>query len=129
LFLGIERQRAERTLGPFTRRRGIDDFCLAGDREIVAGFPSVSLLARVPEAVAKALKGRAVLLVTTNPFYATHSGVRPGMTLAEARTQQPLHNPIASGGERWYVTLGSKAASLVAATRTDQVALLRSFGL
>jgi hypothetical protein len=112
-----------RTLGPlqlgFTRKRARkavthyqavgsseDDFCLYGGGDIHAGYPTAKLLRGVSAGKRKGLKGRIVLALTSNPFYALN-GARPGTTIASVAKQLHVGKVIHIGPNDWYVVPGS----------------------
>jgi beta-glucosidase len=103
--LGMTRARIRRTLTGRAHRglRDMDFFCLVGGGGIRAGFPSGRLLRTLRPGLRRAVKGRAVLLLTANPHYAL-SGVRAGQPVTVARTHLKLGRAFRIGRNTWYLT-------------------------
>jgi hypothetical protein len=111
LFLGESRRAARRAIDRFsTRGRTYFDFyCLSGGG-LRAGF-----------APHGRLRGRAVLLLTSDRFYA-YRGVRPGSSLAAARRRLRVGRGYPVGLNTWYVVRGARgAASGVFKVRNGEV--------
>jgi hypothetical protein len=82
LTLGITRTHARKTLPRFAMTTNqFDNFCLSPGWGIRAAYASSKLLASSPAAQRAQIRGRIVILLTANPFYALN-GVRPGMHVA-----------------------------------------------
>ena len=103
LALGMKRSRARRLFRQFStrRRRDMDFYCLVPNG-IRAGYPSARLLRALPARERARERGRIVLLLTADPYYALR-GVRPGATLAAARSALRLSDPFHIGLNYWYL--------------------------
>jgi hypothetical protein len=109
LELGFTRARARSTLrGRSASKGGSDDFCLSGGAGISAGYPTASLLRRLPAGVRVRVRGTVVLLLTANRYYALR-GARPGMAFAAVSTQLTATKAYQAHGESWYVVAGARA--------------------
>jgi hypothetical protein len=107
LALGLKRTRARHTLSRYTASAGNQDFyCLYGGWGIHAGYPSSALLRTVPASERGRLKGRIVLALTSNPFYAL-SGARPGLALAGVAKRLHVGKVIHLAANDWYIVPGS----------------------
>lgn len=65
-------------------------------------YPSAGLLRKLSAAARKRVRGRVVLALTSNPYYALN-GVRPGTRLSHVRRLR-LSRPIRIGPVSWYLT-------------------------
>jgi hypothetical protein len=118
-----------------------DNYCLYDGRGIRVGYGSARLLGHADSALA--VKGDAVLVLSSNPFYSL-DGVRPGTRLATAARHLALGKVIHSGLNRWYVIAGSRSNGILKVrdgvilgvgivnrrltrTRSAQLKLLRNF--
>jgi pimeloyl-ACP methyl ester carboxylesterase len=110
LRLGMTRARARRTLTPFhvQKSNGFDDFCLYAGWGIRVGYPSALLMRTMTEHQRVALRGRIVIALTANPFYALH-GVRPGAKLSAVARTLRVGRPFHIGRNYWYFAPGTPA--------------------
>lgn len=123
---------------------GFDNFCLYAGWGIRVGYPSKALLAGLTKAERDALKGKAVLALTANPFYAL-DGIRPGTKVSVAVTRLHLGDPIHVGVNYWYFLPGKRvtgvlkvrgglvqevglASAVLTQTRAQQRQFISSFG-
>ena len=108
LALGLTQARARHTL---THRQastgsGVDNFCLYGGWGIRAGYPSSKLLRSLSRKERARVKGRIVLALTGNPYYAL-DGATPGTKLTAAITKKlRVGKVIAIGLNDWYIAPG-----------------------
>jgi hypothetical protein len=103
LALGMKQGSARARLHRFAvTRNHFDDFCLFGGWGIRVAYPSARLLKSQPHGRRGKLAHRIVIALTANPFYALDD-VRPGATLAEARSQLHLSKVFHIGLNDWYV--------------------------
>ncbi len=108
LAVGFTRAHARRTLTHFTvTKGGLDDFCLDGGRDIRVAYPTSRILSSAAESLRPGLRGRVVLALTSDPFYAL-DGAKPGGRLSAAR-ELHLSPPIRLGASDWYVVPGKLA--------------------
>lgn len=113
LSLGITRAAARRRLTRETiTGDGVVDYCLAGGQGIRGGYPSPPLLRPLAKSVRARLRGRIVLALTANPYYAL-SGARPGMALSMVKRHLAIGKPIAIGADDWYVIAGHQASGIL----------------
>jgi hypothetical protein len=102
LALGMTRATARAMLPRYVVTvKGFDRFCLRGGHAVRVAYASPRLLAWVPSAQRASLRGRIVLALTSNPFYALHS-ITPGATLTAARAALHLSPPLRIGLNTWY---------------------------
>jgi hypothetical protein len=107
LALGITRAHARKMLPRFVMTTNqFDNFCLSAGWGIRAAYASTKLLASLPAAQRAQIRGRIVILLTANPFYALH-GVRPGMHIATAAKKLGLQTALHIGLNYWYIAPGS----------------------
>jgi hypothetical protein len=109
--LGLTRVQARHILHRFVvQRYGFDDFCLHRNWGIRVGYASRLLVRRLSRRLAAQLLGRAVEILTANPFYSL-DGVRPHTVLASV--SRKLHVRIkffyAVGLNDWYLVPGRSA--------------------
>jgi hypothetical protein len=107
LALGMTRKRARHKLKRFgVTYNDFDNFCLFGGWGIRAGYPSASLLHSLSPGHRTRVKGRIVLALTANPYYALE-GVRPGFRMTK-RLARRLHTgkPFHLGANYWYLVPG-----------------------
>jgi hypothetical protein len=84
---------------------GFRDFCLRGGAGISAGYAGRSLLRRLSARERVRVRGRIVILITANPFYALH-GARTGMPFAALSARVHAVKVFQHDGNSWYVLLG-----------------------
>ncbi len=109
LKLGETRRAARTTFSRYsTRGRTYFDFyCLSGGG-LRAGYPSAKLLAKLPRAQRTRVRGRIVLALTSDHFYA-YRGVKPGSSLAAAKRRLHLSTGFKVGLNTWYLINGRAA--------------------
>jgi hypothetical protein len=111
--LGFKRTRARHTLSRYTASGSTQDFfCLYGGWGIHAGYPSKALLRGVPAGRRAGLKGRIVLALTSNPFYALN-GARPGMPVSSVAKRLHAGKVITIGANAWYIVPGSASRGVL----------------
>jgi hypothetical protein len=110
------RQTTVRGLGRLVniQRYGFDDFCLFGGWGIRVGYPSRRLLRSLRPGLRAKVAGRAVEILTANPFYSLR-GVRPGMRLSAVAKRLHLKpkRSFAVGSNRWYLIPGKVADGIL----------------
>jgi hypothetical protein len=117
IALGATRSRANAAYAHRSDRgrRYEEFFCL--DRiGVRAGFASPKLLRPLDAAQRRAVRGRVVWVSTANPFYALR-GVRPGDSLAVARSHLKLGQAFHVGANDWYFVPGSRSNGLIKVRR------------
>jgi hypothetical protein len=113
LALGQTRARAHEVLKRFSpTNNGFDNFCLYAGWGIRAGYPTARLLSSLPPSTRRAVRGRIVIALTANPFYAL-DGARPGQRLAEVSKRLKPGKVFRIGANDWYVVAGRSAAGVV----------------
>jgi hypothetical protein len=109
LAVGMTRSRARRLMPHFTRtRNGFDNFCLRAGWGIRAGYASNKLLRSIAAKQRKRYRGRIVIALTANRFYALQ-GVRPRTKVSAVRRKLHLGRPFHVGLNFWYVVRGRRA--------------------
>ena len=99
--LGMTRARVRRLFPSFaTRGRLYMDFLCPQHLGIRVGYPSPQLLSRLPVARRRAVRGRAILILTADPRYSLR-GARPGSPLRVLH--HSLGAPYRVGANLWYV--------------------------
>jgi YVTN family beta-propeller protein len=144
IALGTTQQAIRQSLTHYhVTQNGFDDFCLAAGPGIRVGYPTAKLMTGLSRAQRSHDRGRIVLALTANRFYAA-DGVNPRSTLAQAKARLKLGRGITIGRNTWYVAAGSRgswvlktqghtvlevgiASSSLTGTRAHQRALLTSF--
>jgi hypothetical protein len=101
--LGMTRARARRAFRGFSirGRRYMDFFCLVGSG-IRTGYPSPRLLASVSRAERRRVRGRVVLALTSDRFYALR-GIRRGARLASVARKLRTGKRFHIGLNYWYL--------------------------
>ncbi len=101
--LGMTRAGARRAFRGFSvrARQYMDFFCLVGSG-IRAGYPSPRLLASLSRTEGRRVRGRVVLALTANRFYAL-DGVRPGARLATVAGRLKTGKALHIGFNYWYL--------------------------
>ncbi len=101
--LGMTRARVRRAFRHVSirRRRYVDVFCLVG-RGIRTGYPSPRLLASLSRSERRRVRGRVVLALTSNRFYALR-GVRPGTRLVSVARKLRTSRAFHIGLNYWYL--------------------------
>jgi hypothetical protein len=92
-------------------RRYMEFYCLSPNG-IRAGYPSNTFLRSLPRKVRRAVKGRAVMLLTANRHYALH-GVRPNARLSKVRKRLHVSRPFRIGLNTWYLTPNGASHGLI----------------
>lgn len=102
--LGMTRRRARRAFsrGSTRGRLNMDFFCLTpiGIRVV---YPSAALLRTLPRGARERVRGKVVLALTANPYYALR-GVRPGARLASVARRLHIGRRFHIGLNNWYLT-------------------------
>jgi hypothetical protein len=110
------RRSSTRKLGRLVgvQKFGFDDFCLRGGWGIRVGYPSSKLLRTLARRTRASVSGRAVEILTANPFYSL-GGVRPGMRVSAAakRLHISVRRFFAVGANRWYVVPGKASEGVL----------------
>jgi endoglycosylceramidase len=106
--LGQTRARIRKAFRGFTTRgrRDMDFFCLAGGPGVRVGYPSPALLRALSAYERRRVRGRAVLVLTSNRYYAL-GNVRPGELLATAKRALQLGSGLRVGVNTWYLAPGN----------------------
>jgi len=101
--LGFTRAHARSTLTNYTvTDANVDDFCLEGGGGIHAGYPSKKLLGTLSKKERARVKGRIVLALTMNPYYAL-GAARPGTKLSAVAKRLRARKVLRVGGNDWYI--------------------------
>ena len=101
--------------------RGLDAACVVSGA-LRIGYPTSALLRRLRPALARAVNGRAVLLLSTSPR-STIRGLRPGSSEAALRRTFRTERPHRIRGTRWYM-VGTSSRRLVFLVRSGRVRAL-----
>jgi hypothetical protein len=113
LALGMTKSQAEKVLPRFgALAYGYTKFCLHGGPAIRAADPSAALLAQLPPAERRRVKGRIIIVLTANPFYAL-DGVKPGAMVSAAKRRLRLGRPFQVGLNTWYLIPGNAATGVL----------------
>jgi hypothetical protein len=111
--LGMSRAHVLRAFShtPDRRGRNTDLFCMtpAGIR---VAYPSQALLKALSPNMRTRVRDRAMLAVTSNPFYAL-GGVRDGARLAKVARRLRVGKGIRMGGNTWYLTRTGSSRGLL----------------
>jgi uncharacterized protein len=103
LALGVTRARARNLFSDFsTRGRHYWDFYCLTTGGIRVGYSTPKLLSSVPKGKRRQLRGRAVLILTANRYYALH-GVHPGTRLAAVARRLGVGRGYRVGLNIWYL--------------------------
>lgn len=142
--VGESQGKARKRLNRFrVTHNHFDNFCLYHGWGIRLGYPSAQLLGMLGAHERKSLKGKVVLALTANRFYAL-DGVRPGARVASVAHRLHLGTPFHVGRNFWYFVHGSGtvgvlkvrrgviqeiglASKALTRTRAQQHAFIRSF--
>jgi beta-glucosidase len=101
--LGMTRAAARRRFARFELRgRRFMDFFCTGDNGIRTGYASPRLLASLRPALARRLRGRVVLILTSSRLYSLR-GVPPGVRLAPVARRLRISRPYRVGLNTWYL--------------------------
>jgi hypothetical protein len=84
---------------------GIDNVCLYGGWGINIGYPTNKLLRALSRHARTQVKGKIVLAITSNPYYALQ-GAHPGMTLSSVGKRLKVGKGFHIGSNYWYFTAG-----------------------
>ena len=103
LTLGMTRSRVRRAFSHSSdrSRRNADFFCMKPTGIRVA-YPSKALLKTLSPSTRGRVRGRAMLALTGNPFYAL-KGVRPGARLAKVTRRLAVGRGLRIGRNTWYL--------------------------
>jgi hypothetical protein len=120
LALGEPLKRAEQALrinssGPY----GFREFCLYAGFGIRAAIPTTKLLRPVKPKLRAGLKGRLVIALTPNRFYAL-DGILPGSQISAVPKRLHVGKPFVIGQNTWYFVPG-KAATGVLKVRNGEI--------
>jgi hypothetical protein len=109
VWLGLTRVKLRTQFAHFFTKgpHKTDVYCLAGGG-IRAGFPSSPLLRSLPPRERKQVRGRAILALTANTYYAL-DGVRPGAKLKTAANRLRIGRGFKVGVNTWYLIPGPVA--------------------
>jgi hypothetical protein len=113
LALGMTQAQAQKILprfGPLAF--GYTNFCLYAGFGIRAAYPSAALLAQLTPAQRRRVKGRIIIALTANPFYAL-DGVKPGAMVSAAKRRLRLERPFQVGLNTWYLIPGRAATGVL----------------
>jgi hypothetical protein len=111
--VGLTRGDARKRLKRYhVTHNGFDNFCLYAGWGIRVGYPSNALLRTLAPAARHGLKGRIVLALTANPFYALE-GVRPGMKVTSVAKRLHVGKPFHVGRNYWYFVPGATARGVL----------------
>jgi hypothetical protein len=104
LKLGIARLSARKLFVHWSTRSRRDDmdFFFICPKGIRAGYPSGALLRSLSKGERRAVRGRAVILLTANRHYALH-GVKPATRLAKDRRRLHAGRGYKIGLNTWYL--------------------------
>ncbi|HKO26104.1 MAG TPA: hypothetical protein VJU80_01485, partial [Solirubrobacteraceae bacterium] len=104
LKLGVTRAHARKLFVHWSTRGRHDDmdFFFICPKGIRAGYPSAALLRSLSKRERRAVKGRAVILLTANRHYALH-GVKQGARLARVRRRLHVSRGYKIGLNTWYL--------------------------
>jgi hypothetical protein len=110
IALRQKRSRARAALTQFStrHRRNMDFFCLAGGG-IRAGYPSAKLLRALRPRERRQFRGRVVLALTSDRYYALQ-GVRRGAKLSTMQRRLRVQSHFTIGRNTWYVVRGGRGA-------------------
>jgi hypothetical protein len=113
LRLGETRVRARHRLARFSTRGqpNMDFFCLSGSG-IRDGYPSARLLRTLARGERRAVRGRVILLLTSNRRYTLH-GVRPRARLGSVLRRLQLGAGFQVGANTWYLIPSGPATGLL----------------
>lgn len=101
--LGMTRAHARKLFVRFSpRTRHYTDFFCPAHNGIRVGYASPALLRGLPHDEQRRVRGRAVLLLTSNRYYALR-GVRPGMRLATVARRLRVGRGFHVGLNWWYL--------------------------
>ncbi len=102
--LGMTRAQARHQIGRYSTRarRYMDFFCLGHGPGIRAGYPSPTLLRTLPNAQRRHVRGRVILTLTANRYYALRR-VRPGTRLATVARRLAVGRGFHIGLNWWYL--------------------------
>jgi uncharacterized OB-fold protein len=113
LALGMSQTKARKLLHRFSVQNGFDNFCLFAGWGIRVAYPTTRSLRGVPPSLRQQFKGKIVLALTANPFYALN-GVRPGATFTSAVAKRlHLGKPFKIGANSWYIVPGGAANGIL----------------
>lgn len=144
LKLGETKTAARKRLKRFTvTQNRFDNFCLFAGWGIRVAYPTSALLRSVPAKDRGGLRGRIVIALTANPFYAFRKA-KPGMRISAELKRLKLGKPFHIGANEWYVASASPGNAVfkvrhgviqevgllnkrLTRTRSEQSRFLRSF--
>jgi hypothetical protein len=97
----------------------MDFFCLAGGG-IRAGYPSAKLLRALRPRERRQFRGRVVLALTSDRYYALQ-GVRRGAKLSTMQRRLRVQSHFTIGRNTWYVVRGGRGAAGILKVRHRRV--------
>jgi hypothetical protein len=111
--LGMTRARARRVFSHHSTRgrRNMDFFCLTPIGIRVA-YASPALLRRLVPSARRRIRGRVVLALTANPYFALR-GVRPGARLVDAARRLRVGRGFRIGLNTWYLAPGGASRGVL----------------
>jgi len=111
--LGMTRAQARRRYGHSSMRssRWEDVFCL-NPIGVHVGYASSELLTALPASERGKLRGRVVLALSANPFYALR-GIHPGASLHKASTRLHLGAAMHVGAGDWYAIRDGSSTGVI----------------
>jgi len=111
--LGMTREQARRRYDHSSMRssRWEDFFCLK-PIGVHVGYASNELLKALPASERGKLRGRVVLALSANPFYALR-GIHPGATLHKASTRLHLSAAMHVGAGDWYTIRNGSSTGVI----------------
>jgi hypothetical protein len=112
--LGATRAAVRRAF-PSKRVRGrFDHFCLADGSRIRVAYPSARLLARLPARERRRVRGRAAVILSSNPRHRS-LGVKPGHRAVRLRGRSSF--TARARGATWHVVRGRRAHAVFVVRR------------
>ena len=113
--LGAKRKQVRRALRGSHRKAGnhVDTFCLTPGG-IRVGFARSKMLKGSPRAVKRHLRGRSVIVISSNGRYKLR-GVHPGTSLKSAKRKLHLRGAIKIGEDRWFFARHGKTNAVIRA--------------
>ena len=110
--LGMTRAQARHLfVSSSTRGKSFMDFFCLTPMGIRVGYASPKLLATLSRSERKRVRGRVVLVLTANRYYAVR-GVLPGARLASFAKRLKLGKPFVVGLNSWYLAPNGKSAAV-----------------
>jgi Calx-beta domain len=115
--LGMTRRQAHAAYRHSSNRgRRYEDFFCLTPIGVRVGYGSPALVTRLARGDRARFKGRVVWISTSNPYYGI-DGVRPGATLASARTRLKHGNLLHIGFNHWYLAPAGASTAVLKVRR------------